>query len=110
MDFWAWCTPDVLHRACRNIEERTGTKIVPEEIPTDDEKAFRLMQSGNMDGLFQVEAPYVSLFGACLKQFSDVVTIASNCHRWSPAWWRITSLWRRTRRRALTTTTACAPF
>ena len=36
---------------------------MPEEIPTDDEGAFALMRSGNMDGLFQVEgALYVSLF------------------------------------------------
>ena len=74
-------TLDVLSIACRNIEERTGTKIVPEEIPTDDELAFKLMQSGNMDGLFQVEgALYVSLFKRLPpKQFSDVVaSIALN--------------------------------
>ena len=75
MDFLGLRTLDVLSIACRNIEERTGVKIVPEEIPTDDEKAFRLMQSGNMDGLFQVEgALYVSLFKRLPpKQFSDVV-------------------------------------
>ena len=81
MDFLGLRTLDVLSIACRNIEERTGTKIVPEEIPTDDEKAFRLMQSGNMDGLFQVEgALYVSLFKRLPpKQFSDVVaSIALN--------------------------------
>ena len=81
MDFLGLRTLDVLSIACRNIEERTGTKIVPEEIPTDDEKAFSLMQSGNMDGLFQVEgALYVSLFKRLPpKQFSDVVaSIALN--------------------------------
>ena len=81
MDFLGLRTLDVLSIACRNIEERTGTKIVPEEIPTDDEKAFCLMQSGNMDGLFQVEgALYVSLFKRLPpKQFSDVVaSIALN--------------------------------
>ena len=81
MDFLGLRTLDVLSIACRNIEERTGTKIVPEEIPTDDELAFKLMQSGNMDGLFQVEgALYVSLFKRLPpKQFSDVVaSIALN--------------------------------
>ncbi|WP_370797737.1 DNA polymerase III subunit alpha [Adlercreutzia equolifaciens] len=81
MDFLGLRTLDVLSIACRNIEERTGVKIVPEEIPTDDEKAFRLMQSGNMDGLFQVEGSlYVSLFKRLPpKQFSDVVaSIALN--------------------------------
>ncbi|MEI3230117.1 MAG: DNA polymerase III subunit alpha [Gordonibacter pamelaeae] len=63
MDFLGLRTLDVLTIACRNIEQRFGTKVVPEEIPIDDEAAFKLMQSGNMDGLFQVEgALYVSLF------------------------------------------------
>ena len=48
-------TLGVLSRACRNIKDRFGIEIIPEEIPTEDEKAFELMQSGNMDGLFQVE-------------------------------------------------------
>lgn len=62
MDFLGLRTLGVLSRACRNIEARFGTKIIPEEIPTEDEKAFELMQAGNMDGLFQVEgALYVSL-------------------------------------------------
>lgn len=81
MDFLGLRTLDVLSIACKNIEARYGTKIVPEEIPTDDEKAFELMQSGNMDGLFQVEgALYVSLFKRLPpKQFSDVVaSIALN--------------------------------
>ena len=81
MDFLGLRTLDVLSIACRNIEERTGEKIVPEEIPTDDELAFKLMQSGNMDGLFQVEgALYVSLFKRLPPtRFSDVVaSIALN--------------------------------
>ena len=81
MDFLGLRTLGVLSRACRNIEERYGTKIIPEEIPTEDEKAFELMQSGNMDGLFQVEgALYVSLFARLPpKRFSDVVaSIALN--------------------------------
>ncbi len=81
MDFLGLRTLDVLSFACRNIEQRYGTKIVPEEIPTEDEKAFQLMQSGNMDGLFQVEgALYVSLFKRLPPQrFSDVVaSIALN--------------------------------
>ena len=81
MDFLGLRTLDVLSIACRNIEERFGTKIVPEEIPIDDELAFKLMQSGNMDGLFQVEGQlYVSLFARLPPtRFSDVVaSIALN--------------------------------
>ncbi|WP_165248436.1 DNA polymerase III subunit alpha [Adlercreutzia sp. ZJ141] len=81
MDFLGLRTLGVLSRACRNIEARFGEKIVPEEIPTDDPKAFELMRSGNMDGLFQVEgALYVSLFSRLPpSRFSDVVaSIALN--------------------------------
>ncbi len=81
MDFLGLRTLGVLSRACRNIEARYGTKIVPEEIPTDDEKAFQLMRSGNMDGLFQVEgALYVSLFSRLPPhRFADIVaSIALN--------------------------------
>lgn len=81
MDFLGLRTLGVLSRACRNIKERFGIEIIPEEIPTEDDKAFELMQSGNMDGLFQVEgALYVGLFARLPpKRFSDVVaSIALN--------------------------------
>ncbi|WP_165055250.1 MULTISPECIES: DNA polymerase III subunit alpha [unclassified Adlercreutzia] len=81
MDFLGLRTLGVLSRACRNIEARYGTKVVPEEIPTDDEGAFALMRAGNMDGLFQVEgALYVSLFARLPPhRFSDIVaSIALN--------------------------------
>ena len=81
MDFLGLRTLDVLTMACRNVERRFGTKIVPEEIPVDDEKAFALMRSGNMDGLFQVEgALYVGLFSRLPPhRFSDIVaSIALN--------------------------------
>ena len=81
MDFLGLRTLGVLSRACRNVEMTTGRKIIPEEIPTDDEAAFALMRSGNMDGLFQVEGGlYVSLFARLPpKRFSDIVaSIALN--------------------------------
>ncbi len=81
MDFLGLRTLGVLSRACRNIEARYGTKVVPEEILIDDEGAFELMRSGNMDGLFQVEgALYVSLFSRLPpRRFSDIVaSIALN--------------------------------
>ncbi|MEG0758825.1 MAG: DNA polymerase III subunit alpha, partial [Raoultibacter sp.] len=81
MDFLGLRTLGVISRACRNIKSRFGIEIIPEEIPNYDEKAFELMRSGNMDGLFQVEgALYVSLFSRLPpKRFSDIVaSIALN--------------------------------
>ena len=81
MDFLGLRTLGVLSRACRNIKDRFGIEIIPEEIPTEDDKAFELMQSGNMDGLFQVEGSlYVGLFARLPpKRFSDIVaSIALN--------------------------------
>jgi DNA polymerase III subunit alpha len=81
MDFLGLRTLGVLSRACNNIKDIYGITIVPEEIPIDDEDAFKLMQGGNMDGLFQVEsALYVSLFSKLPpKRFSDIVaSIALN--------------------------------
>ena len=79
MDFLGLRTLDVLSMACRNLKETRGIDLKPEDIPVNDEMAFRLMQGNlrlkdvipeaqsnatlNMDGLFQVEgALYVSLF------------------------------------------------
>jgi len=73
MDFLGLRTLDVLSMACRNVKERHGIDLAPEDIPINDPDAFRLMQGRlpsyeggpmlNMDGLFQVEgALYVSLF------------------------------------------------
>ena len=81
MDFLGLRTLGVLSRACRNVKERYGIELAPEDIPIDDEKAFALMRSGNMDGLFQVEgALYVSLFARLPpRRFSDIVaSIALN--------------------------------
>lgn len=81
MDFLGLRTLGVLSRACRNIEARCGIKLTPEDIPTNDEAAFQLMRSGNMDGIFQVESDlYVSLFKRLPpKRFSDIVaSIALN--------------------------------
>ena len=112
MDFLGLRTLDVLTIACKNIEQRFGMKVVPEEIPIDDEAAFKLMQSGNMDGLFQVEgALYVSLFARLPPtRFSDIVaSIALN--RPGPlesAWWRTISRLRAARPPSTITTSGSA--
>ena len=81
MDFLGLRTLGVLSRTCKNVRERLGIAINPEEIPIDDESAFEFMRTSNMDGLFQVEsALYVQLFHRLPpKKFSDIVaSIALN--------------------------------
>ncbi len=82
MDFLGLRTLGVLSRAAKNVKERFGVEIIPDEIPLDDEKAFDLMcGAGSMDGLFQVESDlYVKLFARMKPRiFSDVVaSIALN--------------------------------
>ncbi|MGI6105168.1 MAG: DNA polymerase III subunit alpha [Raoultibacter sp.] len=81
MDFLGLRTLSVISRACRNIKERFGVEIQPDQIPLDDPKSFDLMCGGNMDGLFQVEsALYVKLFSRMKpRHFSDIVaSIALN--------------------------------
>lgn len=82
MDFLGLRTLGVLSRACRNIYERFGVEIIPDQIPLDDPKSFDLMcGEGSMDGLFQVESDlYVKLFARMKpRSFSDIVaSIALN--------------------------------
>ncbi len=80
MDFLGLRTLSVISRACRNIKERYGIQINPDEIPLEDKGAFDLMcaKTGmSMDGLFQVEsALYVTLFGR-MKPRSFAAIVAS---------------------------------
>ena len=75
MDFLGLRTLGVLARACKNVRERTGEVINPEEIPIDDERSFEFLRTGNLDGIFQVEsALYVKLFRRLPpRRFSDIV-------------------------------------
>ena len=81
MDFLGLRTLGVLSRACKNVFDRTGCQLNPEEIPIDDEAAFEFLRTQNMDGLFQVESSlYVNLFKRLPpRRFSDIVaSIALN--------------------------------
>jgi DNA polymerase-3 subunit alpha len=55
VDFLGLSTLTVLRRAVDLIEERHGTTFTQQNIPLDDPKAFALLASGNVLGIFQVE-------------------------------------------------------
>jgi len=63
MDFLGLKTLTVIQDALDLIEQTTGKKITPLEIPLDDPAAYELMSKANNIGLFQVES--AGMCGAC---------------------------------------------
>jgi DNA polymerase-3 subunit alpha len=55
VDFLGLSTLTILRRAIDLIEERHGRTYTQQSIPLDDPKAFQLLASGNVLGIFQVE-------------------------------------------------------
>ncbi|MFQ6069364.1 MAG: DNA polymerase III subunit alpha [Candidatus Aminicenantales bacterium] len=47
----------VIHDTVELVEKNTGEKINIDELSLDDEKTFKLFQTGNTDGVFQFESP-----------------------------------------------------
>ena len=56
-DFLGLQTLTVLAKACEMIKQNTGVDIDILRIPTDDEKTFKLLQTGHLKGVFQLETP-----------------------------------------------------
>lgn len=55
MDFLGLRNLTVINNAIKGIEERTGQKIDVNALPLDDEKTYRILQEGNLKGIFQLE-------------------------------------------------------
>lgn len=56
MDFLGLRTLSIIKKAVDIIEELTGKRIDPEEVPLDDEKTYELFQRGDTMGIFQYES------------------------------------------------------
>jgi DNA polymerase-3 subunit alpha len=56
MDFLGLRTLTVIDKALDLIAESTGTRMQAEEIPTDDEATYKLLQEGRTVGVFQLES------------------------------------------------------
>jgi len=65
MDFLGLKTLTVIKDALRLVEQTTGKKITPLEIPLDDPAAYELMSRAQNIGLFQVESG--GMCKACLQ-------------------------------------------
>jgi DNA polymerase-3 subunit alpha len=79
MDFLGLKTLTVIQDALRLIEQTTGKKITPLEIPLDDPAAFELMSRAQNIGLFQVESP--GMCKACIqiqpRLVEDIIAIGA---------------------------------
>jgi DNA polymerase III subunit alpha len=56
MDFLGLKTLTIIKEAVKNIKRRHGVEIDPEQIPLEDELAFKLYQMGDTVGTFQFES------------------------------------------------------
>jgi len=56
IDFLGLSTLTIMRKACDLIRSRHGIKLDLDTIPIDDEKAFDLLASGDVTGIFQVES------------------------------------------------------
>lgn len=77
MDFLGLKTLTVIHDCLRFIEESTGQKLTPAEIPLDDQKTFDLLNRGQTVGVFQVESP--GMRRTCqmfdIKSIDDIIAL-----------------------------------
>jgi DNA polymerase-3 subunit alpha len=79
MDFLGLRTLTVLSKALAAIKENQGVDIDLEHIPMDDRAAFKLYQSADVDGVFQVESPGMRGVLKTLKPtvFADIVAVVA---------------------------------
>ncbi len=56
VDFLGLATLSIMREAARLIEERHGVHYTLQNIPTDDPESFKLLSSGEVVGVFQVES------------------------------------------------------
>lgn len=77
MDFLGIATLTVISDTLKMIEKRHKVKIMPDEIPLDDPKAFELMSSGNLMGIFQMQGDGLSAFAKSYapKTLEDITAI-----------------------------------
>jgi DNA polymerase-3 subunit alpha len=77
MDFLGLKTLTIIKNTLKLIEENTGKKIVPEEIPLDDPKTFELFKKGETTAVFQFESAGMQKYLKELKpnRFEDLIAM-----------------------------------
>ena len=79
MDFLGLRTLTVIGDSLNMIEESTGQRIAPEDIPMDDRGVFDMISDGDTDGVFQMEGGGMRTFLANMKPacFEDIIAAIS---------------------------------
>ncbi|MBQ7867991.1 MAG: DNA polymerase III subunit alpha [Clostridia bacterium] len=78
MDFLGLRTLTVIRDTLAMMKE-TGVDIRPEDIPTDDAEVYKMISSGDTDGVFQLESGGMRVFLQSMKPecFEDVIAAIS---------------------------------
>jgi DNA polymerase-3 subunit alpha len=79
MDFLGLRTLTVIGDSLRMIREGGGPDMRPEDIPLDDSAAYRMIASGDTDGIFQLESGGMRAFLTNMKpeNFEDIIAAIS---------------------------------
>ncbi|MEM7483846.1 MAG: DNA polymerase III subunit alpha [Bacteroidota bacterium] len=77
MDFLGLKTLTLIKDTVKIVKARTGTELVPDEFPLDDEKTYELFQRGDTVGIFQYESPGMQKHMKNLKPtvFDDLIAM-----------------------------------
>jgi len=77
MDFLGLKTLTLIKHAVRNVKDRHGIELVPDEFPIDDEKTYELFQRGETVGIFQYESAGMQKYMRELKPtvFADLIAM-----------------------------------
>ena len=77
MDFLGLSTLSIIERCLELIQRSTGENIDIDGVPLDDEAAFRLFQTGNTIGVFQMEGAAMRSLLRSLQpdRFEDVIAV-----------------------------------
>ncbi len=78
MDFLGLKTLSIMKEAVKNIKNRFGVEIDPEQIPLEDETTFKLYQRGDTVGTFQFESDGMRKYLRELKPTNIEDLIAMN--------------------------------
>lgn len=77
MDFLGLKTLTLIKHAVRNVKDRHGIELVPDEFPIDDVPTYELFQRGETVGIFQYESAGMQKYMRELKPtvFADLIAM-----------------------------------